>query len=79
VESELAEGLGRLFEEFAWVKDILKGISCHYTHTDANYAEAWLAEHPGDPLPPKTIPDALIDSLLDRRPYSNLKGLVNIL
>lgn len=71
--------MGKLFGEFAWVKDILKSLSCHYTHTDSKYAEAWLTEHPGHPLPPKTIPDALIDGLLDRRPHSNLVRLVNIL
>jgi metallopeptidase MepB len=56
-----------MFENWCWLKDELKAMSCHYTRVDPTYKAAWLEENPGRDLPSEKIPDDLLDRCLKAR------------
>jgi metallopeptidase MepB len=70
---EFGEAIGTVLENFCWIKDELKAMSCHYIELDPKYREAWLEANPRCPLPPKTIPDELLENLVKLRPVSRLR------
>jgi metallopeptidase MepB len=72
VPREFGEAIGTMLENFCWIKDELKRMSCHYTQIDPKYREAWEEANPGLPLPPKTIPDDLLENLVLSRPVYKL-------
>ncbi|KAJ6022237.1 peptidase family M3 [Penicillium herquei] len=59
-----------MLENWCWIKDILKDLSCHYTTLDENYLADWRTHHPAEPDPPKTIPDELIDNVIKHRYFN---------
>ncbi|KAJ5723575.1 peptidase family M3, partial [Penicillium malachiteum] len=59
-----------MLENWCWIKDILKGLSCHYTTLDENYLADWRLKHPTEPDPPKTIPDELVDNVIKHRHFN---------
>jgi metallopeptidase MepB len=77
VPREFGEAIGTMLESFCWMKDMLKSMSCHYTRVDQQYAEAWQAANPGCPLPPETIPDDLVESLVRSRPAHRLDRITS--
>jgi metallopeptidase MepB len=72
VPREFGEAISTMLENFCWIEDELKAMSCHYTQIDPKYMEAWQDANAGRPLPPKTIPDELVKNLVQSRPISRL-------
>jgi metallopeptidase MepB len=58
------------------MKDVLKGLSCHYTTLHQDYLADWRKQHPGEPDPPKEIPNDLVENLIKYR-YFN-RGLYHL-
>ncbi|PQK08121.1 hypothetical protein BB8028_0001g02000 [Beauveria bassiana] len=79
VAIEFGEGIGTAMENYAWLKEELQNISCHYAYTDDAYMQSWQKNNRGKPLPPRTLPDGLIEDLVNdrkkRRIESYLKQL----
>lgn len=68
-----------MLENWCWMKEELRQMSCHYTTLDPGYLEGWLEKHPGEPTPPQTIPDDLLDSLVAGRNRHRVLQLLDIL
>ncbi|GAM90132.1 hypothetical protein ANO11243_081720 [Dothideomycetidae sp. 11243] len=56
-----------MLENWCWLKDQNKQMSCHYTHIDPEYLSRWQDEHPGESPPSREIPDAILDRLVKSR------------
>lgn len=67
VAREFEEALGVMLENWCWTKQELRGMSRHYTTMDPSILETWKAEHPGASIPPKQIPDDILDNLIESR------------
>ncbi|MBE3049914.1 hypothetical protein IMZ48_46935 [Candidatus Bathyarchaeota archaeon] len=66
---EYGEAIGTMLENWCWIKDEIKAMSCHYTRVDTRYREAWQEANPGRDLPPERIPDELLEKRFkDRAP-----------
>ncbi|RFU25411.1 hypothetical protein B7463_g10923, partial [Scytalidium lignicola] len=64
---DFAETPSIMLENWCWMRDELKQMSCHYTTLDSKYLNKWQEEHPGENCPPATIPDDIIDNLIRNR------------
>lgn len=65
--AEFAEALSTMLENWCWNKNELKQMSCHYTRVGAGCSERWKVQHPGMPLPAESIPEELLDKLIESR------------
>ncbi|KAJ5708877.1 peptidase family M3 [Penicillium malachiteum] len=59
-----------MLENWCWIKDVLKDLSCSDTTIDENYLADWRLHHPTEPNPPKTIPDELVDNVIKHRNFN---------
>ena len=59
-----------LVENWCWMKDVLCGLSCHYTTLSERYLADWRDKNPSSPDPVKTIPEHLVANLIKHR-YHN--------
>jgi len=65
-----------MLEKWSWMKDILKELSCHYTHLDPKHMERWQMEHPGADPPSKSIPEDLLQCLAEVRTWSRARKML---
>lgn len=61
---EFGEAIGIMLENWAWMKEVLCALGCHYTRLDPNFSDEWKETHPGKDLPPEKISDLLLAPLL---------------
>lgn len=64
---ELGEAIGTMMENWAWMHNELRAISCHYTYLDIEYSQAWLRRSAGSRAPEKRIPYDLVTDLTEFR------------
>ncbi len=73
---DIGEMPSTFLENWCWIDDVLKGISCHYTTLDPAYLTKWRVENYGALDPPKQIPQEMVNNLTKRR-YFN-RGLYHL-
>lgn len=56
-----------MLENWCWMKDVLKKLSCHYSKLSPQYRDHWREKHPEDAEPPTQIPDELLENLIKGR------------
>lgn len=64
---DFGEAPSVFLENFCWLKEELRDMSCHYTALDPQYLRSWQEKHPEADVPPEKIPDKILDSLLASR------------
>lgn len=56
-----------MLENWCWMKDVLKKLSCHFSKLSPQYREQWHEKHFGDAEPPTHVPDELLENLTKGR------------
>lgn len=64
---DFGEAPSMFLENFCWLKDELREMSCHYTKLDPRYLSTWQQKHSGTPEPPEKMPDDMLDRLIATR------------
>lgn len=59
-----------MLENWCWMKDELKRMSCHFTKLDPELLRNWQKNHPGEEVPPEQIPNELLDGLVRSRKHN---------
>lgn len=74
---DFAEALSTMLENWTWMSEELKEMSCHYTKLGPEYMERWKAQNPGSPPPPEKIPDELVGRLVKSRSLFRAQYILN--
>lgn len=74
---EYGEAIGTMLENWCWIPDEIKAMSCHYTRIDDRYREAWQEANPGRPLPPERIPAELLEERFKRRTSNRIQLMLH--
>lgn len=61
---DYAEALSIMLENYVWLPSELKLMSCHYTSLSPELLHEWQIQHPDEKPPIATIPDHLLDPLI---------------
>ena len=66
---DMVETMSILLENWCWMKDILREMSCHYTTLKSEYLAEWKAQEQnhGKPHPPVKIPDHVLEGIIRPR------------
>lgn len=56
-----------MLENYVWLPEELKRMSCHYTSLSPELLHDWQTQHPDQKQPTVTIPDHLINPLVHSR------------
>lgn len=57
-----------MLENWCWIPEVVRELSCHYSTLSPAYLEKWRRDHPKETEdPPKEIPQHLVDVLVKRR------------
>ncbi|KAH0272722.1 peptidase family M3, partial [Aureobasidium melanogenum] len=64
---DYAEALSIMLENYVWPSSELKLMSCHYTSLSPELLHEWQIQHPDEKPPIATIPDHLLDPLIQSR------------
>ncbi|KAF3802553.1 Saccharolysin [Colletotrichum gloeosporioides] len=56
-----------MLENWCWMADELRHMSCHYTRLNPELLDDWRRKNPGQPDPPEKIPDELLGPLVRSR------------
>ncbi|KAI5273138.1 zincin [Aureobasidium subglaciale] len=64
---DYAEALSIMLENLCWLPEELKQLSCHYTTLSPELLREWRIQHPDEPDPPVSIPDSLVNLLIQHR------------
>jgi len=57
----------KMLENWCWIPEILRSISTHYSYLSQTYTDAWVADNPSLPPPPKHLPFELAERLAATR------------
>nr|XP_036577790.1 metallopeptidase [Colletotrichum truncatum]KAF6784849.1 metallopeptidase [Colletotrichum truncatum] len=66
VPTDFGEAPSVMLENWCWLQDELRKMSCHYTKLGPSYLKKWQETY-GDQIPPDTLPDAMLDGLIQSR------------
>jgi metallopeptidase MepB len=64
---DFGEAPSMFLENFCWVKDELRELSCHYSKLSPENLAQWREANPEAPDPQEKIPDEMVDSLIASR------------
>ncbi|KPM38153.1 hypothetical protein AK830_g8410 [Neonectria ditissima] len=67
---DFAEAPSVMLENWCWMKDQLKLLSCHFTKLDPRILRDWQKNHPGQEVPPEKIPEELLNDLVRSRTHN---------
>lgn len=71
VDRDFVETPSLLFEQFLWKPEILRAVSCHYSHTSQTLQEHWQSTHPDKDLPPRNLSDDVISLIISNEKSSS--------
>ncbi|KAK7726088.1 hypothetical protein SLS53_009541, partial [Cytospora paraplurivora] len=64
---DFAEALSTMLENWTWMSEELKEMSCHYTQLGPEYMDRWKVQHPNSPPPGAKIPEEVLERLIGSR------------
>lgn len=71
VDRDFVETPSLLFEHFLWKPEILRAVSCHYSHTSRDFQEHWQSAHQNEEFPSKHLSDEVIFAIVSNNESSS--------